>query len=169
MNSDCKLAFVHKFEFFDAEGNLVWCEEVQNLMPQVGINYVAGAMFGDTAPIGTFYIGLFQNNVLPTSSTTASDIPTTLGEFVGYSNSTRPLWNRSYDGIGSINNSASRAEFTITADARLYGGFLVSTSTKGGNTGLLLSVARFESPRDVTAGGTFRVTSVISLVPGTTS
>lgn len=165
MKSDCKLAFVHKFEFFDASGNLVWSEEVQNLMPQVAINYVAGAMFGDTAPIGTFYVGLFQNNAVPASNMTASDIPTTLGEFIGYSESTRPLWNRSYDGVGIIANANNRAEFTITADARLYGGFLVSTSVKGGNSGLLMSVARFESPRDVTAGGTFRVTSAITLIP----
>jgi hypothetical protein len=61
-------------------------------------------------------------------------------------------------------NLASRAEFTFAADTRLYGGFLVSSSAKGGNTGTLLSIARFATPQDVPAGSTFRVGVTITLL-----
>jgi hypothetical protein len=165
MKQKTRLAFVHVYDYFGPDGALLWTEEVANLMPQVGVDYAAKAMFGDVAPISAFYAGLFLNDVLPTAPLTAADIPTTLGEFVSYSEAARPLWNRAYDDAGTMTNASSRAVFTITADARLYGGFLVSSSVKGGNTGLLLSVARFSTPRDVTNGGTFRVAYGLTLVP----
>ena len=165
MNEKARLGLVYEFEFIDADGRLVWSERKENLMPQDGVDYAALALFGDVPPISTFYMGLFRANVLPTSALKASDIPGTLQEFTGYSEATRPIWERTYDGIGAISNVAERCEFSITADDTLHGGFLVSESSKGGGTGLLFSVCRFNEPKPVTAGGTFRVGSVLSLIP----
>lgn len=139
-----------------------WVEH--NLVPLPAINYMSSAIFGDVSPIGTFYIGLFQNNYIPNSGASSADIPGTIVEFVGYSEATRPLWARvNTDGV--MTNAAARAAFTVTANARLYGGFLISNSTKAGSTGLMMSVARFTSPRDVEAGMTLRVRSELSLIP----
>ncbi|MCP1616949.1 hypothetical protein FBY21_1548 [Pseudomonas sp. SLBN-26] len=155
--------FVYHFELME-EGRLVseWYEH--NLVPLAGLNYMAQAMFGDTSPIGTFYVGLFENNYLPASGALASDLPGVIGEFVGYSEAVRPLWNR-VNTNGLITNAASRAVFTSNQNKRLYGGFLVSSSEKGGNTGMLLSVARFNSPKDVEAGQVLRVRAELSLIP----
>lgn len=164
--SKTPIAFEYEFELLQ-DGQVVdhWVET--NLIPQDGLDQLAMAMFGDTAPISAFYVGLFENNYLPAAGVKAQDLPGVVGEFVGYSEATRPLWNRIYDGAGAHTNEASRAAFTITQDRRVYGGFLVSASDKGGNTGLLLSVARFTSPRDLQAGMTFRVRASLSLVPTT--
>lgn len=163
-NSDAvRFGFVFHFELLE-EGRLVseWYEH--NLVPLAGLNYMAQAMFGDTSPIGTFYVGLFENNYLPVSSALASDLPSSIGEFVGYSETARPLWSR-VNTNGLISNAANRALFTSTQNKRIYGGFLVSNAEKGGNTGMLLSVARFSSPKDVEAGQVLRVRAELSLIP----
>lgn len=135
-----------------------------NLVPKAGIDYMAGALFGDVAPIGTFYLGLYENNYLPVAGALASDLPSTIGEFVGYSEAARPIWSR-VTANGLITNAASRAAFTVTSAKRLHGGFLCSVSEKGGGGGLLLSVARFDSPKDVEPGMVLRVRGELSLVP----
>lgn len=163
-NSDAvRFGFVFHFELLE-EGRLVseWYEH--NLVPLAGLNYMAQAMFGDTSPIGTFYVGLFENNYLPVASALASDLPSSIGEFVGYSETARPLWSR-VNTNGLISNAANRALFTSTQNKRIYGGFLVSSAEKGGNTGMLLSVARFSSPKDVEAGQVLRVRAELSLIP----
>ncbi|WP_431484205.1 hypothetical protein [Pseudomonas solani] len=163
-NSDAvRFGFVFHFELLE-EGRLVneWYEH--NLVPLAGLNYMAQAMFGDTSPIGTFYVGLFENNYLPVAGALASDLPSSIGEFVGYSETARPLWSR-VNTNGLITNAASRALFTSTQNKRIYGGFLVSSAEKGGNTGMLLSVARFSSPKDVEAGQVLRVRAELSLIP----
>jgi len=70
-----------------------------------------------------------------------------------------------YDNASRIDNNLNRAEFVFTADKRIYGGFLTSTQAKQDTSGVLLSIARFTSPRDVEAGGTLRVLAGIQLVP----
>ena len=125
-----------------------------NLIPSDGMEFLMRAPFGDVSPIGNFYCGLWRGNVIPTKALKATDIPSNLQEFVGYSETTRPEWQREYDGNGTLDNSdqARIAEFSFTADASLYGAFLVSSPTKGQGSGLLLSCVRFPSPRPVTAG-----------------
>lgn len=148
---------------FGLGGMIVDQWDVRNLVPLAGINYMADVMFGDTTPIGTMYVGLFSNNYIPSAGALASDLPSTIGEFVGYSETTRPVWSR-INTNGSISNEVTRAAFTCNASARLYGGFICSSNTKGGGGGLLLSVARFPSPRDVEAGMVLRVRAELALI-----
>jgi hypothetical protein len=137
---------------------------VNNLIPQVGIDHIAGLLRGLATPISNWYIGLFAGNYVPTMATTSADLPTTAGESVAYSETTRPAWVHAYDGVNDISNNLSRAEFTFTSDQRLYGGFVVSSEAKGTGTGVLLSIVRFPSPVDVVAGSTLRVLAGTVLV-----
>lgn len=157
--------FVYQFELRDQAGNLVDAWSEHNLVPQAGLNFLIQAPFGDVAPISAFYAGLYRGNYIPSSATTSADIPGAMNEFVNYSETSRPVWSRTYDGAGTVDNSADRAIFTFTSDATIYGSFLVSSSVKGGNTGLLVSVVRFASPRVIPAGLTLNLTSGITYVP----
>ncbi|MNY75553.1 hypothetical protein D3C86_2148590 [compost metagenome] len=58
---------------------------------------------------------------------------------------------------GAVDNSANKAEFLFNAPKVIRGVFLVSASPKGANTGTLISVVRFLSPKNVDAGSTLRV------------
>lgn len=102
---------------------------------------------------------------MPTTSFTSADLQTLAQECQAYTEATRPLWSDTYDGVGVIDNLAARAEYTLNANKTIYGAFLVSNATKGGNTGLTLSIARFASPQVLVSGAVFRVAVGITLVP----
>lgn len=158
-----KLGFTYDFEVLDRDGNTVQRWQERNLVPLAGVNHMAAALFGDTPAIGTFHVGLFAGNYLPTMDSKAADIPTSMGEFVDYAEATRPVWTRQ-NSNGLISNASARAVFTVNRNATLHGGFLVSNSAKGSGTGLLLSVARFSSPKPVESGQTIRVSGELSLI-----
>ncbi len=136
-----------------------------NLLPQVSIDLIAGLLRGTATPIGSWYMGLFENNYVPDSSVTAADLPGVVGECTAYSQATRPAWTHAYDGVAVIDNLASKATFTMNADKTIYGAFIVSSSVKAGNTGALLSIARFSTAKALPAGSQFTLAAGLTLVP----
>lgn len=164
MTSVLGTGFVYKCEAKLPNGDVIVFNE-HNLLPQVAVDHVATLIRGSGSPISGWYVGIFEGNYVPSNGTTSADLPTTAGECVAYDEAARPTWVNAYDGSSVIDNSASRAVFTLNADKRIYGAFIVSSSTKGGGTGLLLSIARFSVPRDLPSGTEFAVTAGITLVP----
>lgn len=160
------LGFRHELQIFDkATGELVDSEVAYNRIPQAGIDYLIQTPFGDVAPVTTWYCGLFRNNFLADAGTSAADIPSVMGEFVDYSEATRPLWDRAYNGAGTMDNSLSRAVFTPTVDRQVYGSFIVSNAAKGGSTGLLLSVVRFSTVKQVYVGQEAKLVCGLTYIP----
>lgn len=136
-----------------------------NLLPQSAVNHNAGLLRGTTAPIGAWYVGLFEGDYAPTRSVSAADLPGLVGEFTSYSEAQRPTWQHDYDGVSIIDNADDRAIFTFTADKIIHGAFICSSPAKGSASGVLLSIARFAVPRDMPAGTEFAVTAGITLIP----
>lgn len=162
-----RLGFVWEGELIGPDGEVLQSgPPVCNIIPQVGINHIVALLRGTGTIIAPWYIGVGEGNFVPTSATVAADLPGSVEECVAYSEATRPVWNNSFDGVSIITSLTNRAEFTFTADKRLYTGFLVSSSTKGGNTGTLLSIARFQTPYDPPAGSVFRLGASLTLLPG---
>jgi len=160
------LGFRYELELIDKATGVVVDREVKyNRIPQAGIDFLVQSPFGDVPTIGTFYCFLFKNNFVASSGTTSADIPATMGEFVDYSEATRPLWVRAYDGAGTLSNVGSKAVFTPTTDAVCYGAGIVSNSAKGANTGLLLSVVRFSTTKQLTAGLEAKLTCGLTYIP----
>lgn len=157
--------FVWDIQILGPDGEPIEREIKKNLIPQAGLAFLLRAPFGDVSPISNFYLGLFTGNYIPTSATVAADIPSNMGECIDYSQATRPIWNRLYDGNDTLDNVASKAEFTFTQDRTILGAFLVSESTKGGNSGLVLSCVRFASPKPVTAGSTAQMSGGLTYIP----
>lgn len=155
-------AFDWTIELVDACGAVIDSETKANLIPNAALGHLLRAPFGDTSPVGSFYLGLFQGNFIPTPATTAADIPINMVEFVGYSEANRPAWDKSFNAAATYDNFANKAEFTITQEKDIYGAFLVSDMTKAGNSGLLLSVVRFASPKPVSVGQTVRLSGGIT-------
>lgn len=137
-----------------------------NKLPQESIDHIAGLIRGNGAvPISNWFLGIFENNFVPTSAVKAADLPGVVGECVAYSQPARPAWTDDYDGVSLIDNLANKAVFTLTAEKTLYGGFIVSSSTKGGNTGMILSIARFDIPKVVPSGAELSVSAELALTP----
>ena len=137
-----------------------------NIMPQQSVDHIAGMIRGSGAtPISSWYVGLFENNYVPDSSVTAADLQATVGESQAYDEDNRPNWNNAYDGVGFIGNTGNPIEFTMNASKTIHGAFIVSNATKGGTAGILLSIARFSTAKQVEAGTTLRITAGLTLTP----
>jgi hypothetical protein len=154
---------------FDAHlpcGKVIVGPPVQNIMPQEGVDLLASLILGDgTAPVSNWYMGIFESNYVPTLATRAADLPGVVGECTAYSEASRPEWLATYDGVSSIDNLANEAVFTLTAEKTIRGGFICSAQTKASGGGVLISIARFDSPQTLPAGTVFRLASDLPLIP----
>lgn len=166
MNTIRLPGFTYVCDVLSPTGELLDSFDVDNLIPQQAIDYVASTLDGSGSVLPAWYVGIFRNDFTPVSGTTAAQLPTTVGEFINYSESARPAWSGVYDNASRLDNSASVAAFTLTQDVTLYGAFLVSDATKGGGAGTLLSIARFPSPKQLETGSTFKIRAGIDIVAG---
>lgn len=157
--------FVWDFSILDAAGQPIEREQKHNLIPAEGLAFLLQAPFGDMSPISSFYIGLFTGNYSPTNSTKATDIPINMGEFAGYTQATRPVWTRTFNGADAYHNDGNKAQFTFQQNATILGAFLVSESTKGSGSGRILSCVRFASPKPVEAGQTSEAAASLTYIP----
>lgn len=144
--------FVHDYEIITPDGELIIGPPTRNLLPQVAIDYVAAHLLSTT-----WYVGLFEGNYVPDASITSGGLTSIVGECTAYSQASRPVWSGVYDNVSVVDNLASKAAFTMTADKLIYGAFLVSASTKGGNSGLIMSIARYATPQSLASGAVFSV------------
>lgn len=130
-----KFGFVFTGEVVSPEGEVTYSRSDTNIIPQSGIDHIIGLLRGTGTLNSSWYVGVGAANYVPTSATTAADLPISAGETSAYSQAARPAWDDTYNGVSTIGNLDSRAEFTFTAATRLYNGFLCSSSGKGSNSG----------------------------------
>jgi hypothetical protein len=157
-----------RMECYDKDGNLKWTAESQNLVVNVGLQYMAGTALTSTAQITTWYIGLY--GAAASNTPAAGDTMALHGgwtEVTPYAG-TRPAATfvaATNANPSVVTNSASPASFSINATQVVGGAFLTSDNTAGGSTGTLFSAADFQAPgdRSVVSGDTLRVTYTFSL------
>jgi len=153
-------------ECHDKDGNLKWVAETDNLVVNVGLQYMAGVALTSTAQITSWYIGLY--GAASSNNPAAGD---TLATHAGWTEITPYSGNRPAATFAAatnanpsvVTNSASKASFTINATATVGGAFLCSVNS--GTSGTLFSAADFQSPgdRSVVSGDILSVTYTFSL------
>jgi hypothetical protein len=142
-----------------------------NLVTTEGFNHILDVVLHDASKISTWYFAMFTGNVTPLVTWTAANFTANATELTsnteGYSESVRQTFVESAASAGAINNTASKAAFTIATATSVIvrGAALVSSNTKGGTTGTLYSAADFSAPgdRSVVNGDTLTVTYTLSL------
>lgn len=127
-----------------------------NILPTEGLNHLLSVLVAGAAQVSPWYVALFSQNVTPQATLTAATFTGTMTEFVGYSEATRVTYVEGAVAAGSVSNSASRAEFTISAGATIYGGALLSAQAKSATTGTLLACSLFSAGRPVIIGDTLQ-------------
>lgn len=77
----------------------------------------------------------------------------------GYTGATRPAWTPATTTTGSIDNLASAAQMTIATSGTLNvtGAALLTSSQRGGTTGVLVSASAFAAPRVFQAGDLYEL------------
>lgn len=148
---------------YDADGNLKWADQIENLVVTVGKNDLLDKYFQGSGYTAAWYLGLVDGASTPTynaADTMSSHSGWT--ESVAYSNATRPApsWNSASAGSKATTATA----FNINATATIAGCFMTTVSTKSGTTGILYSAGSFTGgSRSVQSGDTLNVTYTASV------
>jgi hypothetical protein len=133
----------YKVEAFDRYGNLKWVEEFDNLVVTAGLNDSLDKHFKGSSYTAAWYVGLTDG----TPTFAAGDTMASHGGWVeveDYDEANRQTLTLGTVSGGSVDNSASKATFTIDTNGTTIGGAFVTTSnTKGGTTGILYGGGAF--------------------------
>lgn len=150
----------------DKDGNLKWEHTEDNMVVNVGIQYMAGTALTSTTQITTWYLGLIgaaSGNTYARADTLSSHSGWT--EITPYSGSRPAVTFAAATNANPsvVTNSASAATFSINATATVGGAFLCSVAS--GTSGTLFSESNFQSPgdRSVVSGDSLTVTYTFNL------
>jgi hypothetical protein len=158
---------VHPRSLYEIEcwrgGVLVWKDSFYNLVTTAGRNKLLDATFKTGEAANQWFVGL----VSATSWTgyVAADTMASHGgwlESVIYANATRPAYVGAAPISGSMDNSASKAVFTINANGNVRGAFMADNSVIGGTLGTLYGVGDLPAVRAVTSGDTLNITITLT-------
>jgi len=135
-----------------SDGQEKWKEEQDNLIVTEGLTDLLDKYFKGSSYTATWYVGLKDTGTALAADTMASH--SSWAEIVPYSDSNRPTLTLGTPSAGSVDNSASKASFTINATDDVYGAFTTTNNTKSGTSGVLYGVVDFSSTRSVISGDT---------------
>jgi len=130
-------------------GKLIGRDISSNIVTTEGLNHILSTVVAGGSAVSPWYIALFEGNYTPVAGLTAATFTASATECTAYDEAARVAYVEGTPSGGVIDNSASRAVFTMNATKTIYGGALLSVSTKSSTSGTLLAAARFSSSRAV--------------------
>jgi len=136
-------------------GRAKFIESTHNLVVTVGLNDLLNRRFKASSYTSSDYVGLKGSGTVAAGDTMSSH--SGWSEVTGYSESNRPALTLGSVSSGSVDNSASKASFSINASVTVAGAFVVDDNTKGGTSGILYGAADFSSSRSLSSGDTLNV------------
>lgn len=134
---------------------LLWREETKNLVVNQGLDGLLGSTLAGWTQVNTWYTGVTSGHPTIAAADTGSS-HAGWDEFEGYTAATRPTWVQAGVSGQSIDNSASKASFSLNADGSIGGGFVISVNSKGVNGGSLYAVSSF-ALKTLSSGDTLEV------------
>lgn len=144
------------------DGRLKWVEEFDNLVVTAGLNDSLDKHFKGSSYTAAWYVGITAG----TPTFAAGDTMSSHGgwtEVTAYDEAARPTLTLGSVSGGSVDNSASKARFTVSANGTTIGGaFVVSNSTRGGSTGTLYGGGAFSSNKVLDDNDTLDVTITLT-------
>lgn len=140
-------------------GDRAWAEEWSNIVVNAGLDHLLDVGLAGGAQIGAWYLGLISGAapVIAAADTLAAHAG--WAEFTNYTGN-RLVWTDGGVAAQSVDNSASPAEFPITAGGTIGGAFLASANA--GTAGTLYAAGTFAASRDVLASDTLSLTATFT-------
>lgn len=133
----------YRVEARDSKGNLKWVDEFDNLVVTAGLNDSLTQHFKGSSYTAAWYVGLTDGTPTFDAGDTSSSHAGWV-EVTAYDEAVRQTLTLGSVSGGSVDNTASKAVFTISSDSTTIGGaFVISNSTKGGSTGVLYGGGAF--------------------------
>lgn len=145
----------------NALGRIKFIESTHNLVVNSGLDDLLNKRFKASSYTSADYVGLKGTGSVAAADTMSSH--SGWSEVTGYSESVRQTLTLGTVSGQSVDNSASKATFSINSSVTVAGAFIVTNSTKGGSTGILYGAADFSSPRSLTNGDTLNVQATLSM------
>lgn len=125
-----------------------------NLITAEGLNYMLDVALKDGTKLASWYVAISSGNVSPVGTWTAANYTANATEITsnstGYAETTRPAYTPGTISSGSVDNTASRAAFTVelpSGTLTVWGAAILSSNVKGGTAGKLLSATKFSASR----------------------
>lgn len=157
--SGVALRNTYLLEAYDKNGRLKWVHEITNIVVNVGLDDLLDKYLKGSSYTAAWYVGLTDGTPTPAAGDTMAS-HAGWSEVAAYDESARPALTLGTVSGQSVDNSASKASFSINADSTTIGGaFVASDDTKGGSGGTLYSVAAFQAAdKGLDDGDTLNVT-----------
>lgn len=159
LNSGIKLRNIYTIECFGPDGVLKWREVVKNTTVTVGLNDILTQYFKGAAYTAAWNVGLKGTGTIAAGDTMASHAG--WAEVTAYSGN-RPTLTLGTASGGSIDNSASKASYTMNGSYTVAGAFVCVGAT--GTSGILYGAADFAQARSGGTGDTMQVTVTLTAV-----
>lgn len=145
--------------------------EPPNTFTYEGLDYLLDIVFYTTSKAASriWYVGLFDLNVTPATSSTAAACLGAAGTFgalqaAEFDESTYPAYTTAAGVDGVITNSANKAEYTIASVSNtLYGAFLSTSNDPTETSCYLMAAKKFTSSRAVVADDEVAITYQITI------
>lgn len=161
-----KVTTRYDFEAFDKDGNLKWREVAYNTVVNEGLNDLLDKYLKGSGYTAAFYVGLTDGTPTVAGADTMSS-HAGWAEVTAYSNGSpevRPTLTLGTVSSQSVDNSASKASFSIDTNSTTVGGAFITTSNvQGGTVGTLYSAAAFSAgDKSLDSGDTLNVTCTLT-------
>lgn len=154
MNRKLKVRLSDLFEVtcYDSKGKFKWRDKIENLVVNEGLDDALDKYFKGSSYTAIHYCGLTGS--LPTFVPTNTLVSHAWTEVTAYSETVRQAVSWGSVSSQSLNNSSSKAVFSINADLTTLGGAFICTNyTKGGTTGILYGGGAFSVGDKVLSNG----------------
>ena len=136
----------------------LWTEEFDNLVVDVGLNDSLDKHLKGSGYTAAWYVGLTDADPSFAAGDTMDGAHAGWSELTDYDEVVRPTLVLGAVAAGSVDNSASKAVFTIDATATFGGAFVVDEDTPGGTTGILYGGGVFTQNRALIDNDVLNVT-----------
>ncbi len=130
-------------ECFGPNGVLKWAEDAYNLVVDVGLNEYLQRIWKSSTFTASDFVGLTDGTPTIAAADTMASHAGWAERSTSYSQATRPAFTPGTVASQSVDNSAAKAVFSITATDTIGGAFATDNSVKGGTAGILIGVAAF--------------------------
>lgn len=161
-NLSVRASTTYLVECYDKDGNLKWEDTFKNLVVNTGLDDLLDKRFKASSYTSDDYVGLTDGTPsFAAGDTMASHAGWT--EITAYSEGTRQALTLGSVSGQSVDNSASKASYSINGTATVGGAFVATDSTKGGSAGTLYGGGAFTGgDRSVASGDTLNVTVTLT-------
>jgi len=152
-----------EIECYGSDGKLKWRECFHNLVVNTGLDDNLDKYFKGSTYTAAFYVGLTDGTpTFAAGDTMASHAGWT--EVEAYDEANRQTLTLGSVSGQSVDNSASKATFTIDTNGTTIGGaFITTNNTKGGTTGTLYGGGAFTAgDKSLDDGDTLQVTVTLT-------